>query len=121
MALTPETLPRHELVGLPVRVQASTDPSRTGIEGRVVRETMQTLLIETGASGVKQVPKAGTTFRFELTDEAAAAREGAGTVAHPSGSAGPTGEAAAAVTVDGAILLSRPALRTEHGAGTQWR
>ena len=46
MNVTPETLPRHELVGLHVRVEESTDPSRVGIEGRVVRETMRTLLVE---------------------------------------------------------------------------
>ena len=121
MPLTPETLTRHELVGLPVSVADSTDPSRIGIEGRVIEETKQTLLIETTDSGVKRVPKAGTRFTFRLTDETAASAKGAGTVVEPAAVAGTAGEATASVTVDGAVLLSRPARRTENGAGNQWR
>ncbi|MFB6125465.1 MAG: ribonuclease P protein component 1 [Halanaeroarchaeum sp.] len=119
MALTPETLPRHELAGLPVRVAAASDASRVDTEGRVVAETMQTLSVET-VSGVVQVPKAGTTFEFTLTDEAAGTREGAGGASEPTGSAGPDGDDATDVTVDGDVLLSRPARRTEHGGSTQW-
>ena len=121
MALTPETLPRHELVGLPVVVVDSTDPTRIGIEGRVLEETTKTILIETADSGVKQVPKAGTEFTFRLTDETAASAKGAGTGVEPAAVAGTAGEATAPVTVDGAVLLSRPARRTEHGVGLQWR
>jgi len=51
MALTPETLPRHELNGLPVRVVESDDSSRVGLEGRVVIETTKTLSIEVRADG----------------------------------------------------------------------
>jgi len=77
MALTPETLPRHELNGLHVRVVASSNPDLLDIEGRVVGETMRTLRVESAASGelrVKQVPKQGSTFEFALTDETAANR-----------------------------------------------
>jgi ribonuclease P protein subunit POP4 len=138
MPLTPETLPRHELCGLSVRVAESTDPGREGIAGEVVRETMRTLYVadeSDGGEGVTQVPKAGTTFEFHLDtdtdrDEAAAAREGAGTASElPSETAGPRAgqsggcEGAAYVTVDGEVLLSRPALRTENGPGvdTRWQ
>jgi ribonuclease P protein subunit POP4 len=136
MTLTPETLPRHELVGLHVRVEESTDPSRVGIEGRVVRETMRTLLVEAD-SGVKQVPKRGARFTFRLTDEAAAFRQtqsedvpasgrhaakGAGTASKPAGGESQTtGEGVAYVTVDGVALLSRPALRSETGVDSKWR
>ncbi|MFT4891484.1 MAG: ribonuclease P protein subunit POP4, partial [Halobacteriales archaeon] len=48
MPLTPETLPRHELVGLPVRVADAPNPDLVGIEGRVVRETMRTLVVGDG-------------------------------------------------------------------------
>ena len=121
MPLAPETLTGHELIGLHVRVAASTDPNRVGIEGRVVDETTKTLLVETRDSGVKQVPKAGAEFTFALTDEAAASAKGAGSVPEPGRLAGPTGEATASVTVDGALLLSRPARRTVSGVGSQWR
>jgi ribonuclease P protein subunit POP4 len=141
MPLTPETLPKHELVGLHVRVVESTDPGRVGIEGTVVRETMQTLAIG-GDSGVRQVPKRGSTFEFAI-DEAAADREAAGTAYEPddcggaadeaatsSGEAadaasprasGHAGEDVAYVTVDGEALCSRPARRTENGVDSKWR
>jgi ribonuclease P protein subunit POP4 len=121
MVLAPETLVGHELIGLPVRVAASTDPTRVGIEGRVVDETTKTLLVETRDSGVKQVPKAGAEFTFALIDEAAASAKDAGSVPEPARLAGPAGEATASVTVDGARLLSRPARRTVSGDGSQWR
>ena len=66
MALTPETLTRHELNGLSVRVVDAANPDLVGIAGRVVVETMQTLHIDDGAR-VRQVPKRGVTLEFALT------------------------------------------------------
>jgi len=135
MPLTPETLARHELVGLPVRVVESTDRSQVGIAGVVVSETTNTLVIEAD-TGAKRIPKAGRTFEFRLVDEAAAGgrtmsdpasasrrctRKGAGTVPEPDEDGCSTGEDAAYVTVDGDKLLSRPALRSENGVESQWR
>lgn len=120
MPLTPETLPRHELAGLHVRIVESTDPTKVGIEGTVVEETMRTLLVATD-DGVKRVPKGGTTFEFLLTDETAALRKEAGTTSERADSAGSTREDMAYVTVDGGTLLSRPALRTENGAEHRWQ
>ncbi|WP_144904297.1 ribonuclease P protein component 1 [Halobellus captivus] len=127
MALTPETLTRHELNGLRVAVVDAPNPDLVGICGRVVVETMRTLHVDvsdcdatvggtaadagsvgsearsasgsrapsgddadgtTGRSRVKQVPKQGSTFEFELpvragtpgrTDEAADAAKASGT------------------------------------------
>jgi len=137
MSLTPESLSRHELVGLHVRVVEDTDQSRVGIEGCVVRETMQTLVVreerrsserasgdsrEPSEEGARQVPKAGATFEFRLTDEAAAPDNGAGTAFKPAGGESQTtGEGVAYVTVDGVALLSRPALRSETGVDSKWR
>ncbi|GGL50675.1 ribonuclease P protein component 1 [Halocalculus aciditolerans] len=146
MPLTPETLTRHELAGLHVEVVESTDPSRVGLSGRIVRETMNTLVIEAGGEGEpgvrqveaaerssagrpggeaasrKQVPKRGTVFEFRLTDESAATREGAGTASEPvSGESHTAGYGAAYVTVDGVELLSRPALRSENGVDSKWQ
>ncbi len=123
MPLSPETLPRHELVGLHVRVAESTDPTRVGIEGRVVRETMRTLVVRS-SSGERVVPKAGSTFEFRLddTDEAAAGLKAAGTASEPvSGETHTAGDGAAYVTVDGRLLLSRPARRTETGVDSKWQ
>jgi len=131
MALTPETLLRHELVGLHARVVESTNPDAVGISGRVVDETMRTLTLSAG-DRVWQLPKQGTTFEFALpkprTDEAADAEKASGTTFElPSETAGPRAgqsggcEGVAYVTVDGARLLSRPALRSEKAGVSTWR
>ncbi|WP_435063228.1 ribonuclease P protein component 1 [Halobaculum sp. EA56] len=86
MALTPETLTRHELRGLPVRVAAAASDAHVGLAGVVVSESMRTLTVRT-SRGDKQVPKEGTTFRFVLS-----AQESAGGAGHRS--AGPIDEAA---------------------------
>jgi ribonuclease P protein subunit POP4 len=75
MALTPETLTRHELTGLHVRVAAANNPDLVGVAGRVVRETMRTLHVcdrpdsRSDASRVRQVPKVGSTLEFRLPDD----------------------------------------------------
>ncbi|WP_435359059.1 ribonuclease P protein component 1 [Haloarchaeobius sp. DFWS5] len=138
MALTPETLPRHELNGLYVEVVDASNPDLVGIAGRIVIETMQTVHVECvapearrqrdgdefavehadGESRVRQVPKQGTVFQFRLTDETADFKKESGTTSKPGL---PTGDDVAYVTVDGVRLLSRPALRTETKGDSKWR
>lgn len=115
MALTPETIARHELNGLCVRVVAADSPDFVGIAGRVVSESEKTLVIRDDRD--KRVPKSGTTFEFRLdaTDEAAGPRKGAGTAGKHDC------DPAAYVTVDGDRLLSRPARRTETTGDSPWR
>jgi ribonuclease P protein subunit POP4 len=96
--MTPESLVRHELAGLDVAVEESPNPDLVGVAGRVVDETMRTLLVATG-EGKSQVPKASTTFRFTVTDE------------------GSTVD----VLVDGERLVARPARRTESTGGSLWQ
>lgn len=142
MMPTPATLSRHELAGLPVQVVDSTCESRVGLSGVVRRETAGTLVIATSA-GVRQVPKAGTTFRFALADEAAGGRRSPGSTSElpfdtagnsireagqsggpvPDGTATRPGESqdVVSVTVDGARLVGRPAERTEQEADSLWR
>lgn len=132
--ITPETLSRHELAGLHVRVAAAANPSLVGTEGTVVDETKRTLMIEaddggrdshddvgddrtrttdstdgtqahtdpkdaSGTSRVRQVPKNGTTFEFRL----------------------PGGDDPTYVTVEGDVLVARPARRTERSSDSPWR
>ncbi len=92
--MTPESLVRHELAGLEVTVTDAENSDLVGISGRVRDETMQTLLVAT-SGGVKQVPKAGTTFRFELEE--------------------------CDVLIEGDRLIARPALRTETKGGSLWQ
>ena len=93
MPLTPETLTRHELVGLDVEVVAASNPDVVGISGRVVMETTQLLTVERDAR-VWHVPKADATFAFDLDGET--------------------------VVVAGDRLVARPARRTEQRGDTIW-
>jgi ribonuclease P protein subunit POP4 len=95
MAVTPDTLVRHELVGLSARVVSATNPDLTGLDGEVVTETTRTLGIQTDGR-VAHVPKASATFEWEL----------------------PSGEV---VRTAGEKLLARPARRTEQTGDSQWR
>ncbi|WP_160132731.1 ribonuclease P protein component 1 [Halococcus salsus] len=102
MAVTPETVARHELCGLPARVAAADDPSLVGTAGRVVSETRSTLRVETDSTRTKQVPKAGATFEFDLGD-------------------GAESTDSAFVTVEGERLVAPPARRTERSSDSKWR
>jgi len=95
MALTAETLVRHELVGLDARVVSASNPDAIGIEGEVVTETTRTLGIETGGR-VTHVPKDSATFEWTL----------------------PSGEV---VETSGERLIARPARRTEQTGDSRWR
>jgi ribonuclease P protein subunit POP4 len=63
MPITPENLPRHELIGLHAEVVKSTDSSQEGIQGEVEDETRDTLTIDG-----KQVEKKNCTFLFTLPE-----------------------------------------------------
>jgi len=53
----------NELIGLRARVTKCSDKKQRGLEGTVIDETKNTLLIETD-NGVKKLVKASSTFRF---------------------------------------------------------
>ncbi len=105
--LAPETLVRHELAGLSVRVVDATHEGYVGIEGTVVDETANTLLVGRD-SGVVQVPKAAATFEFAVPDD------------HEAEEAGETGDVSY-VVVEGERLVARPARRTELTGDSKWR
>jgi ribonuclease P protein subunit POP4 len=63
----PENLPRHELIGLHVLVDESSDRGLVGISGRVVDETRNTLLVETERRTLR-IQKAYTSLIFTLPD-----------------------------------------------------
>lgn len=67
MNLSPENLPRHELIGLHVKVEGGCNPALVGLSGRVVDETRNTLLLET-ERGERRVAKECTTLIFTLPD-----------------------------------------------------
>ena len=53
----------NELIGLKVRIIKSTDSKQKGLNGSVIDETKNTLLLET-SKGVKRVIKKSSTLRF---------------------------------------------------------
>ncbi len=66
--ITPTNLIRHELIGLDVVVFASLNPLSTGIQGKVIDETQQTLTIQT-KKGNKKILKRLSTFVFKIKDK----------------------------------------------------
>lgn len=68
MNLNPESLARHELIGLEVLVETSSNPSQIGLSGQVVDETRNTFLLETKAK-VLRFAKKNTNLIFTLPDE----------------------------------------------------
>lgn len=82
MPITPQNLVRHELIGLKVRIEGSTDYTQKKSSGLVVDETYNTLKIESKKKE-KVIPKPNTVFIFTL----------------PNG---------VKVKVDGKLLVSRP-------------
>ena len=112
MPLTPETLTRHELVGLDVEVVAASNPDAVGISGRVVMETTQLLTVERDAR-VWHVPKADATFAFTLDSDQSEARSASTIV---SGD-----EPRTRVRVEGERLVARPARRTANAGDSKWR
>ena len=81
MAITPQNLVRHELIGLKVKVGESTDP-KLKISGTVIDESYKTLKVETKDSE-KTLIKENCVFIFTLPDKTK-------------------------VQVDGKLLVSRP-------------
>ena len=53
----------HELIGLEVEVVRSKDASQVGIKGKVVDETKETIVLQTG-SGKRRIFKRISTFKF---------------------------------------------------------
>jgi len=58
-------LRKHELIGLRVEVLNATDPSQAHIQGLVVDETRNTLVVEIQGAE-KRIPKQGSRFRFDV-------------------------------------------------------
>lgn len=83
MPITPYNIVRHELCGLAVKVEKSTDPLQKGLKGTAIDETYNTLKIETKDGKEKTVIKENCVFVFTLPDKTK-------------------------VQVDGKLLVSRP-------------
>ncbi|WP_292425845.1 ribonuclease P protein subunit [Methanoregula sp.] len=58
---------RHELIGLDVLVAGAANPFQTGVSGHIIDETRNLVVIQTH-TGIKKIPKLGSTFRLSLPD-----------------------------------------------------
>jgi|TARA_Y100000310_G_C20685603_1_gene818727 ribonuclease P protein subunit POP4 len=65
MAITPENLPKHELIGLKISVVKSTDKTQVGLQGQIIGETRNTIIVQT-SKGEKTVQKKGAVFKILL-------------------------------------------------------
>ncbi|AEG18476.1 Ribonuclease P protein component 1 [Methanobacterium paludis] len=92
--ITPQNIFRHELIGLPVKVNESSHEGFIGIHGKVVDETKNTITVDVDGTE-KQVPKNVATFHFKLPD---------GTV----------------VEIDGRIIVARPEDRIKKKFRKYW-
>jgi len=79
----PRNLVRHELIGLKIKVDESSNSMIRGLEGRVVDETRNMLVIENEQSTEKKIPKAGNIFIFELNGGAQVRVKGERLIARP--------------------------------------
>jgi ribonuclease P protein subunit POP4 len=80
--MEPRNLLRHELIGLDVRVVKSTQPSHIGIDGPVINETRNTLIINHKGRD-KVVAKETSTFQFRLSDGSIVEVEGKNLIKRP--------------------------------------
>jgi ribonuclease P protein subunit POP4 len=65
--ISPRNVIRHELIGLDVLVVRASNPTHTGVSGKIMDESRNMLIIRTG-SGLKRIPKKTGTFRVSLPD-----------------------------------------------------
>jgi len=67
MPITPYNIVRHELIGLEVKVSASSNPYLKGISGIVVDETKNMLIVEGADGRVRKIPKSCCRFKFKIS------------------------------------------------------
>jgi len=80
--ITAQNVCRHELIGLPVRVHASTNCTQTGITGVVCGESKQMLEICVG-DRILRVAKKFATFDMCLPDDTQVRVDGSVLVMQP--------------------------------------
>lgn len=64
--ITPYNIVRHELIGLEVKVSASSNPYLKGISGIVIDETKNMLIVEGRDGKIRRIPKSCCKFKFKL-------------------------------------------------------
>lgn len=65
MKVKAKNLPRHDLIGLDVKIVSSSNKSLVGLTGRIVNETRNTLEIE-GDKKVRKIMKSQVVLEVKL-------------------------------------------------------
>lgn len=76
MPVTARNLVRHELIGLKVEIEKSTDPTQKGLRGKVIDESYNTIKIETRDGKERVIPKKNCIFIFTLPNKTKVQVEG---------------------------------------------
>ena len=63
--ISPENITRHELIGLETSIVESNNLLVVGLHGKIIDETKSMLIIKT-QTGVKNIPKENSVWRFDL-------------------------------------------------------
>ncbi len=63
--ITPENLTQHELIGLKMKVAASKNKALVGLEGKIVGETQNMIILET-KKGEVSIQKDICTLEFHI-------------------------------------------------------
>ena len=66
--ITAQNIKNHELIGLNVVVSESSDPGRKGLNGKVIDETKNTIIIWNG-NEKKIIPKKECVFEFDIGEK----------------------------------------------------
>ncbi|MBN2127033.1 MAG: ribonuclease P protein subunit [Candidatus Diapherotrites archaeon] len=66
--ITPENILMHEFTGIECKVIQSTDKNKKKIKGKIIKETKNTIIMETN-EGKKIIPKKEVELEFKLNEE----------------------------------------------------
>jgi len=70
LSLKPEHIIAFEWIGLDIKVVSSPNRSEIGIKGKVVDETINTFVLDTGVNNsLKTVAKCGRTFNVKFMEK----------------------------------------------------
>jgi ribonuclease P protein subunit POP4 len=70
MTINPQDILKHEIIGLPARIVESSDPTMEGINGTIVFETRNTILIRKDSRIRQAAKKAIKKMRLQMDSSA---------------------------------------------------
>jgi ribonuclease P protein subunit POP4 len=80
---TPRNILRHEIIGLRARVAESRNPYQVGLEGKIIDETMKTVVLLTSSGERKRVLKNDVKLLLQLPDRTLVLVDGKELVGRP--------------------------------------